>query len=236
MAKDIGYGYFITDIGANRIREVSGTEDKVIINKVAVGDGGNANESWNYALTSLVNQRYEKEFDEKDYYQIDPNDSKQILISCTIPNDVAIDVINEVGFFDTTGTLIVYGLITPVPKEKGDEASNVLLQLDNYIRFENQELNNITINILDNGLQILQNELLKLKQQIEGFKAVEPITKEEIEEITGEPAMAGTVIGDGFSEDEMLRLIDDDPDNDPIETTSVGALSPDEIKTILQEE
>lgn len=186
MARLNGYGYFITDVGAIKIRQAAYSGEKVDIAKIKVGDGADPNLIWDFTVSELGNEIYEKDLDDRtDYYTTDPNDPKQLFISFTIPNNLEFEEINEVAFCDSEGAIIIYGFNAPVRKEKGEIASQVLLQFDNYIRFENQELDYITINVLENGLHMLRLDFEEFKRHIHDYIFIYEAECKEVDEIFG---------------------------------------------------
>lgn len=227
-------GFYVTDLGRNKLLEASNEiNKKVNIVKVKIGDAGNQDiEDFDYSITSLVNSVYEKTFDENDFYKIDEERPNQVMICCYIPKEVNIDTdINEIGFYDEEDDLIVYGLVQPTPKR-----DNYAIEFDNWIEFNNKDIDNVTIVIDDRGLESFKREVMNILNSYGDTIHVERITEEEIIEITGTDLEIKniTVIGDAMSSDDVLLFLDDDPDNDPIYGEKEdGAMSTDEILNIL---
>lgn len=222
MARISGYGYFITDQGAQKVRSAAYRGEKVDITQIQVGDGADTNLIWDYTISELGNKIYQKDLDERtDYYMLDPNDPKQLFISFTIPNDLEFEEINEVAFLDSEGTIIIYGFNAPLRKEKGEEASQILIQFDNYIRFENQELEYITINVLENGLHMLQIQFEDFKKNIHKYIYIYEAECSEINALFGvedDPEPPGPPSGDGDCDcdcgcADLVEATDEDIEN-----------------------
>lgn len=214
MARLSGYGYFITDTGAQKIRSAAYRGEKVDISQIQVGDGADNNLIWDFTISELGNKVYQKDLDERtDYYTLDPNDPKQLFISFTIPNDLEFDEINEVAFLDADGSIIIYGFNAPVRKERGEEASQVLLQFDNYIRFENQELDYITINVLENGLHMLRLDFEEFKRNIHKYIFVYEAECADIDKLFGiehEDPPEPPDVSDGCGCENLSEATDDE--------------------------
>lgn len=239
----MSYGFYCTDKGTDLAANAAAKGTKVDICKVAVGDGGDPEAQTNWGIEALNNEVYRKDLDPTtDFYDIDPEFPNQLFMSFQIPAEVALTQVNEVGFFDSENNLIIYGITIPIDKEgrTGEFGSMELFTIEGLVRFENRELPFITLSKLDDNLKHLeekfQEQLDAIARRVEEVVSVEAITKEEIDEITGEPLNLATIYGVGFSDDEMARLLDDDPGNDPPpEVETRGSLSKEEILNILQE-
>lgn len=136
------YGFYITDNGVEKLSSAFTAGDKVALTHYAVGDGGDKEGERDNAITQLNNETYRKPFDENDSFDI--KDTK-LLIKVVLPNDTPELTFNEVGYFDSEGTLIVYGVMGDVVKKQGDETSPQILEHDNYIEFTRNQIDTITV-------------------------------------------------------------------------------------------
>lgn len=139
----MGLGFYVTNKGIELINNAVATESKVEINKAKFGSGGDAVGAWNYDITDVVSQVYEKTLDpENDSYKISDTDPKALMISVTVPPEQT-GTINEVGFFDTNDNLIVYGIVRELNKPEG-----VKYQYDCWVKFDNVDSANVEIKII----------------------------------------------------------------------------------------
>ena len=152
-------GFYITNRGIELINSAVPSESKVEIIKARFGSGGDAVSTWNYDITDVVTQVYEKRLDpETDSYKVSDTDPKSLMISVTVPPEETC-TINEVGFFDEADNLIVYGIVRQLEKPAG-----VKYQYDCWIRFDNVDTANVEI-------KIVSSEFEKVEKLVEDTKA-----------------------------------------------------------------
>lgn len=229
---DKEFGTILTNAGNAAITNAMLTGEKVNWSKICVGDGGGYDYIPDAGQQTLRNKVWEGAIADMSLAEGNQN---QIVIHGVIPSEVGGFWIREIGILDDKDNLVAVGN-TPA-QEKATGANKVIMDMDVYIHIlvTNAEVVNIvvdpTVTIASKGdLQNLRDDIMRAIGQI---TAIESITDEEIEEITGTPLIEGIVYGQGLSEDEMARLIDDDPYNDPSDFSTSGALSIKEIQKLL---
>lgn len=158
----MGLGFFVTNKGIELINSAVATESKVEINKAKFGSGGDAVGAWNYDITDVVSQVYEKTLDpENDSYKISDTDPKALMISVTVPPEQT-GTINEVGFFDTSDNLIVYGIVRELNKPEG-----VKYQYDCWVKFDNIDSSNVEIKIISSEFEKVEQLVADTKQEFD---------------------------------------------------------------------
>lgn len=229
---DKEFGTILTNAGNAAITNAMLTGEKVNWSKICVGDGGGYDYIPDANQQTLRNKVWEGAISDMTLAEGNQN---QIVIHGVIPSDVGGFWIREIGILDDNGNLVAVGN-TPA-QEKATGANKVIMDMNVYIHVlvTNADVVNIvvdpTVTIASKSdLQNLRDDIMRMIGQI---TAVESITDEEIEEITGMPVIEGVVYGEGLSNDEMARLVDDDPYNDPSDFTTAGALSAKEIQELL---
>lgn len=141
------YGFFITDTGRQLIDKAITENTKVDITTACFGSGGSPDTEPNYAITELVNSFYEKQMNpDTDDYRVDENDPYSIYIQSELPNEVT-GTVNEIGYKDSQGNLVIYGIVRERVKEVGTKGGKILLQYRNWIKLENGDLDSIEIKI-----------------------------------------------------------------------------------------
>lgn len=174
-------GFYVTDKGRRLIDNAIATERKVVITKACFGDGGDAEAPTNYAIEDLVHTFYEKELDEKtDSYGVDPNDPTSLYIKSVLPSEVT-GTINEVGYKDIDGNLIIYGLPRPRTKRGGLQGEGDLFVYQNWVRLENGDVDKIEINVLSPQYEELINQMKTMVSKDTLLVA----TDEDIQEFLG---------------------------------------------------
>lgn len=226
------FGTILTNAGNAAIVNAMLTGEKVNWTKICVGDGGGYDYIPDASQQSLRNKMWEGAI--SDITLAEGNDN-QLVVHGVIPTDVGGFWIREIGILDENDNLVAVGN-TPA-QEKATGVNKVVMDMDVYIHVlvSNADVVNVvvdpTVTIASKAdLQHLRDELMRLIGQL---TTIESITDPEIEEILGMPVAQGTVIGEGLSTDEMTRLVDDDPYNDPSDFETAGALSTKEIQEIL---
>lgn len=226
------FGTILTNAGNAAIVNAMLTGEKVNWNKICVGDGGGYDYIPDAGQQTLRNKVWEGNI--ADMTLAEGNDN-QIVIHGIIPSDVGGFWIREIGILDENDNLVAVGN-TPA-QEKATGANKVIMDMDVYIHVlvSNADVVNIVVdpNVTIASKRDLQNLRDDIMRTIGQYVEVESITDEEIEEITGLPVATGTIIGEGLSQDEVERLVDDDPYNDPSDFEPAGALSEKEIKELL---
>ena len=232
---DKTYGTILTRAGNAGITNAMLTGEQVKWAKICVGDGNGYDYIPDSNQTSLRNQLWSGPITEMTLAEGNEN---QIIIHGVIPSDVGGFWIREIGILDEDDNLVAVGN-TPA-QEKATGANKVIMDMDLYIHVlvSNAEVVNV---IVDPTVTIasqadLRNLEERVQQLISQITQVDVITDPEIDEITQTPVAGNIIIGEGLSDDEVTRLIDDDPYNDPTDFVSTGALSDKEIQKILQGE
>lgn len=228
------YGTILTKVGNAGITNAMLTGEKVNWSRICVGDGNGYDYTPDANQTELRNKLWDGPI--SDMSLVEGNDN-QIIIHGVIPTEVGGFWIREIGILDDDGNLVAVGN-TPA-QEKATGASKVIMDMDVYIHIlvTNADVVNVvvdpTVTIASKAdLEHLREEVY---QWMTGVTAIDSITNEEIDEITGTPVQGNIIIGQGLSDDEVSRLIDDDPYNDPTDFSTTGALSKQEILEILGE-
>lgn len=156
------YGFFITNKGEELLGKAL-TGEKVKITKACFGSGGNHNEPYNYEITELVSQFYEKELDPvTDLVTIDPARPNQIEIITELPANVS-GTINEIGYKDEADNLILYGL---VQEEVKKSENNDIFHYESYIDLEQNQVESIEFNITSTDYNELRTLIAGLQNQI----------------------------------------------------------------------
>lgn len=165
-------GFYVTDIGRQKIAEAVVKDQKVSISKMAIGSGGDPNVDWDYGITDLKQKFYTKSFDSTtDSYMVNPDDPTEIMISAIVPNEV-VGTINEIGYLDDEDNLIIYGVVREKYKFKGEKGADERILYENWIKFDIDEVDNVVINILQGDYRKLAELLAGYQDDLEKFKAM----------------------------------------------------------------
>lgn len=160
------YGFYLTDKGAEMIA-TNLDKERVVITKACFGSGGDPNlPEFNYAITDLESQFYEKELSlETDTVELVEGTSNQVLIHTVVPDDVS-GTISEIGYKDNDDNLILYGLIQKQVKEATE---GVTFVYENYVYFENEENQNIEFNIITPEYEKAQELIENAENDLNGI-------------------------------------------------------------------
>lgn len=145
------YGFFVTDIGRDRIAQTFDTGSKITINQFALGDAGDPMADYEYGIESLHNQVYSKPLGNLDSYSVKGN---KLMIKAVIPETAGEITFNEVGFLDDTGVLIIYGVIGTVHKLAGTDEAPQVVELENYIQLDQAQLDHVVIAVDDYSVRL----------------------------------------------------------------------------------
>ena len=155
-------GFYVTNKGIELINSAVPSESKVEIVKAKFGSGGDAVGAWNYDITDVVSQIYEKQLDPlTDKYVVSETDPKALMISVVVPEEET-GVINEVGFFDSENNLIVYGVVREANKPAG-----VKYQYDCWVKFDNVDSANVEIKIVSSEFEKVEKLVADTKQEFD---------------------------------------------------------------------
>lgn len=226
-------GSIITDKGAEKLVRAGKEGRKIDIKYLVIGDGNGESYTPTPDQTALKNLCWQGEITS---YEISPNDSKQLIIKGLVPSDVGHFFMREIGVLDSEGDLIAVsntGAVEFIPYTSGEILN---MDITFYVQFRSAEIGAVNIVVHPTDQEKLKQEILAEVQSMISQIQFESITNEEIDEITGTPVHIGTVIGEPLSSDDIARLLDDDPSNDPVfEEVKTGALSEEDIDKILGE-
>lgn len=260
MPSEREFGTILTQAGNAAIANALLTGQKANWARVCVGDANGYDYTPDASQTALRHQTWDGPISEM--WMAD-DAGNQIVIHAVIPSNVGGFSIREIGVLDENGVLVAVGNTPTQEKATGANKVIMDMDLYIHVLVSNAEVVNImvdpTVAIASKAdLDRLREELLA---EMAGFTAVgsitnaeideitgtpvsgsspvpggsvESITEEEIDEITGTPLEPSVVEGESLSRDEVARILDDDPDNDPPYDRQPGALTPDEIKSILE--
>ena len=150
-------GFYVTNKGIEIINAAIPDENKVVINKAKFGSGGTSGD-WNYDISAMVSEQYSKNLDpETDSYKISDTDPKALFIRVVVPPEISC-TINEVGFFDESDNLIIYGIVREQTKAQG-----VKYQYDCWVKFDNVDTASVEI-------KIISSEYEKVEKLVEDTK------------------------------------------------------------------
>ena len=161
MPEEKQYYSLITNVGLEKLAKATHDGTKINITKYALGDGNGEYVPVTADMTSLVNQCYESDI---QGYEIDKEDTNQIIIRCLVPSEIGYFVLREWGLFDDEGDLIAVANTSDtelVPYSSG-ELLNLYLRI--YIQFGNLE----TVNIVAESAseEIIEQNVLKFVEEI----------------------------------------------------------------------
>lgn len=155
------YGFYITNRGRELLTSSTATTDKVTITKACFGDGGDLVSQPELGITELKNQIYEKTFEPGiDSYKVSDSDLSQLEIKTILPEEVT-GTINEIGYRDDKGNLIIYGTVKELTKEQGVE-----IQYENWIKLETGDAEKIEINIISPEIEEISGLINDLTQRV----------------------------------------------------------------------
>lgn len=178
------YGFYLTDKGAEMIA-TNLDKQKVVITKACFGSGGDPSlPEFNYAITDLESQFYEKKLDlETDTVELVEGTTNQVLLHTVVPDTVS-GTISEIGYKDDEDNLILYGLIQKQVKEA---AEGVTFVYENYIYFENEENENIEFNIItpeyEQAQRLIENAENSMNSTIENAQTEFESSITEIQQV-----------------------------------------------------
>lgn len=230
-------GSIITDIGSAKLVRAAQQGEKVDIKYIVLGDGGGEYYKPTPEQTELKNLCWQGEITK---YEISVDDEKQLIIKGRVPSDVGHFFMREIGVLDAEGDLIAVSNTSEIELIPYSSGEILYMDVTFYIQFRTAEIGAVNIVVHPSDQEQFKEEILKeVTSMISKAQAefeLETITHEEIDEITGTPIQIGMVVGEALSGDEVARLLDNDPSNDPVfNETSVGALSDKDLENILGE-
>ncbi len=228
-------GSIITDKGAEKLVQAGKEGKKIDLKYLVIGDGNGEFYKPTPDQTALKNLCWQGEITS---YEISPNDSKQLIIKGLVPSDVGHFFMREIGVLDSEGDLIAVSNTSAVEFIPYTSGEILNMDITFYVQFRSAEIGAVNIVVNPTDQEKFKEEILtEVKSMISEIQVeIEAITNEEIDEITGTPVHIGTVVGEPLSGDDIARLLDDDPSNDPVfEEVSTGALSDEDIDKILGE-
>lgn len=228
-------GSKVTDKGIAKLAAAAQSGEKVDLKYLVAGDGGGEEYEPTTDQTDLKNRCWQGEITS---YEISPDDEKQLIVKGTISSEVGGFTMREIGVLDSEGDLIAVTRTSNIDLIPYSSGQILRFSIVLYIQFTNDTIDAVQIIVRPTEEEELRQEfnsqILELQTLIEEVKnnGFTPLTTEEIDEITGEP-LENYLNGESLSSDEVLKLLDDDPSNDPdLESTSRG-LSVSEILEIL---
>lgn len=185
------FGFFMTDTGIEKVAKATAQGEKVKINTLAVGDGGKPDEERVYERTALEHENYRKQMDDMDSYTIDRNNPNVVTIIAVVPDETGAITVNEVGFFDEEGDLIVYGVVEETSKGKGSNGSMQTIEITCYINFVNTGVENVEISVGSDGLLRLQLRVDALEERVTACETEEHSIREELKKFVLKEAGKG---------------------------------------------
>lgn len=174
------FGFYMTDTGIEKVAKATAQGEKVKINTLAVGDGGKPDEDRIYERTALEHENYRKQMDDMDSYTVDRNNPNVVTIVAVVPDETGAITVNEVGFFDEEGDLIVYGVVEETSKGKGSNGSMQTIEITCYINFVNTGVDNVEISVGSDGLIRLQLRVDKLEDRVDDLEQADKDILEEL--------------------------------------------------------
>lgn len=157
-------GFTVTEKGIEKFNiaaSESGKQVKIV--EFKAGNGGDVNgEAIDTTLTDVVTPVYTKQFDDNDYYLVDPEYPNRIMISVYLGEEVGPFTINEIGYFDEDGDMICYG----IPKVVENKVQGESVTYKNWIVFENEQVENLEIVIDSKSIEQLKVEFQKQFDEI----------------------------------------------------------------------
>lgn len=190
------YGFYITQAGIDKFTEALSKDTKVIINTCAVGDGATDNQAKDLTLTALKNEVYRKTLDGDDHYGVLENNPGKYYIEVLIPEEAGEITVNEAGFFDTDGTLLVYGTMKPVSKPENYEGGNYLLDLTNFIEFSNEQIQTLEVDLGRDSIQALNERFDSVEVQVNNIDEKVDGFDSRVENVESSVATANSGISD----------------------------------------
>lgn len=186
----MAFGFYITDIGRDLIAKAATDETSVVISHVKFGDGASVDDPVNPLLTGLKNQVYEKDFDpDYDRYYIDRDTPNIITVTCLLPNEVGDFNINEAGYFDEDGNMVLYGTFAPTPKHVGEHGFAWTFELVNNIEFSSeQDRERIEFKIELGNIAELEQKINDVTTRLEEM-VIYACDSEDIREIIGDVSL-----------------------------------------------
>lgn len=226
-------GSVITDKGSSKLAQAANKGKKIDLKYLVIGDGNGESYIPTKDQTALKNLCWQGEITS---YEISPNDDKQIIIKGLVPSDVGHFFMREIGVIDSEGDLIAVSNTSDVEFIPYTSGEILNMDITFYIQFRSAEIGGVNIVVHPTDQEKLKQEILNEVELMISQIDFEAITNEEIDEITETPLEIGMVVGEPLSGDEVARLLDDDPSNDPVfDEVSTGALSDEDIDKILGE-
>ena len=231
MPEELIVGSLVTDIGSAKLARAAQEGKKVDLKYFVLGDADGENYQPEPEQTELKNLCWQGEINS---FEISPDDDKQLIIKGRVPSDVGHFFMREIGVKDSEGDLIAVANTSEVELVPSSTGEILSMDITFYIQFKTSQIDAVNIVVKPSDQEDLKEEILQEVQSM--ITDIGIITNEEIDEITETPVYIGTVVGEPLTSDEVARLLDEDPSNDPVfEETNAGALSDEDIINILGE-
>lgn len=236
--KTLNYiGSIFTKTGAAKMANSVLTKRPVEPVAIVIGDGGGAQYTPVPEQNSLVNEVYRTNIAREDRASDDP---AHLILWGHVPPDVGSFVIREIGVEDADGDLIAVGAVPDISKLTPEVLGTAL---DLTIKFHLIITPNSTFTVVIDPTTVIASmedvlELeAKLQDQLDALIDFRRIGEETIDSWDDFPVGVFEVHGIDISAEDVLKLLDDDPDNDPVYNENPllrqVALSREEVLNIL---
>lgn len=164
----IQYGSVVTDKGAEKLALAAQAGEKIDIKYFVVGDGNGESTLPDPSQTSLKNECYRNEIKS---YEVSPNDDKQLLVQCRIPNDAGNFVMREWGLIDTDGDLIALANVSDISIVPYQTGQILNLNLRVYVQFDNAQIGAVNIVVKPTDEELFKQDLLnEVNSKLEHMK------------------------------------------------------------------
>lgn len=187
--------FFVTNKGIELITQAIKDESKVEITKVKFGNGGVSGEK-DYDITALKNETYSKDFDPlTDSYKIDESDGKSFVITTLLPAEEE-TTINEIGYFDSSDNLIIYGTVREIEKIVGVPHTYI-----NWVKFDNIDDTAVEITVVSPEYEKVEQLLEKAEKEfnLDNYVKIEDLHGIDLSELVQRVTTIETDL-DGFLE------------------------------------
>lgn len=229
MAEQVYYS-IITNVGRQLLNDTTSGQP-ITLTEIAVGDGGGELYTPSPSQMALVNEKWRGNI--TGQYQ---DGNYQTVLETVIDTNVGRFTVRELGVFDSNGRLIYIAKLPEIDKITNNSGAVLDLLLKVYITYDSAE--KITIVVAETEVEKVKNEIITMVEtRLKDISIIKRIPEETIEEICGEKYVGNiVVVGNSISKEDVELLLDDDPDNDPVyDESEYGALSENDILSILNE-
>lgn len=208
-------GSIWTKTGAAKMAQSVNTGIPVKPKTIVLGDGGGAGYVPTPEQSQLVNEVYRCDISRRDTY---PGDDAHLILYGNVPADVGSFVIREIGILDEAGDLLTVASVPDVAKMQPNEWGVAIdLSIKYHLIISTEAVFEVVIDpaaVLASMQDVLELEA-RLQAQIDTVPILERIGEDTIDTWDDMPIGSITVDGEGMTQDEVSRILDDDPDNDP---------------------